>query len=298
MGRPGGAAPAADLRAILDERCYRGGRIGIETDAVGLSLARGKEVETSLAGFCHLVEASNLVSRLRLVKSDAELAYVRRAAALADDAMLAAIGQAVPGTSDLSLFAAAHEAIFAGGGDYPASRFTMTSGANALIVRHYTGHGTILPRDQVTIELAGIYRHYHACLYWTVLTGEAHPRHRRMHEACAAAVAACQEACRPGNTVGAVFDAYAGALDGVGFGRYRMNACGYGLGAKYPPTWMDWPMIYARNPLVLEPNMVFFLQAFLIDGDRALTMSYGETIAITSAGCERLSRLDSDLVVH
>ena len=44
-------------------------------------------MDSSLAGFCNLKDASNLVNRLSVVKSQEELLYVQKAAALEDEAM-------------------------------------------------------------------------------------------------------------------------------------------------------------------------------------------------------------------
>ena len=132
----------------------------------------------------------------------------------------------------------------------------------------------------------------------TVLTGKRDPRHIRMHAATVDALKACQEACRPGATFGDVFDVHAKALDSAGFGKHRLNACGYSLGALYPPTWMDWPMIYAGNPVVIQPNMVIFMHMILLDSDNGLAMAPGETVLVTEAGCERLSRMTLDLVAN
>src|SRR3546814_8463474 len=55
-----------------------GKRLGVEYDAYGLTAANGKRLEAALAGFCSLADASGLVSRLRAVKSAAEIAYVRQ----------------------------------------------------------------------------------------------------------------------------------------------------------------------------------------------------------------------------
>ena len=38
--------------------------------------------------------------------------------------------------------------------------------------------------------------------------------------------------------------------------RHRLNACGYSLGARYAPSWMDWPMFYRDNPTIIAPGMV------------------------------------------
>ena len=79
-----GANPAEDLKKILEEHGCGGKRLGIETDAYGLTGFNLKRVEAALDGFCALVEASDLVTHLRAVKSPAEIAYVREAARLAD----------------------------------------------------------------------------------------------------------------------------------------------------------------------------------------------------------------------
>ena len=79
---------------------------------------------------------------------------------------------------------------------------------------------------------------------------------------------------------------------------HRLNECGYSLSALYPPTWMDWPMVYEDNPVVLEPNMVIFMHMIILDSDRDLAMALGETVVVGEGGCERLSRLGPELVVN
>ncbi len=80
------ANPALELRAILDAKLAAAQRLGVEYEAYGLTARNGKRLDAALEGFCTLVDASDLVSRLRLVKSPAEIVYVRQAAELADRA--------------------------------------------------------------------------------------------------------------------------------------------------------------------------------------------------------------------
>jgi Xaa-Pro dipeptidase len=79
---------------------------------------------------------------------------------------------------------------------------------------------------------------------------------------------------------------------------HRLNACGYSLGATYAPNWMDWPMFYAANPVILEAGMVFFLHMILFDSSAGLAMTLGRTSLVTSAGAEPLSSASLDLVVN
>jgi Xaa-Pro dipeptidase len=131
----------------------------------------------------------------------------------------------------------------------------------------------------------------------TVLTGAASARHRAMHAACKDALAACQARCRPGATLGEVFDAQARVFDDAGFREHRLNACGYSLGATYSPNWMDWPMFFTGNPVVIEPSSVFFLHMILLDSRHGLAMSLGETVRVTDTGCVSLSKMPHELVV-
>src|ERR671910_2119448 len=92
-----GANPADDLKEILEEYRLTGRRLGIETDAYGLTGYNLRRVEAALSGYCELVEASDLVTRLRAVKSPAEIVYVREAAQLADLGLDWAVEVAAPG---------------------------------------------------------------------------------------------------------------------------------------------------------------------------------------------------------
>lgn len=294
----GDADPGQELRALLLELGCGGKRLGIELEAYCLTARRWRMVQAALDGFCTLVDASDLVSRLRAVKSPAELAYVYRAAQLGDEALREAQRLAVPGVSTGEILAGMHGVIFRGGGDYPASRFIIGRGEEALLVRNHAGHSQLQPDDQLQLEFGAACRHYHACLMRTVLTGNVDPRHRAMHAACVEALAACQQACRPGAVFADVFAAHARVLDGAGFREHRLNACGYSLGAAYPPTWMDWPMFYAGNTVPIQPGMVLFMHMILLDSDHGLAMALGETVEVTEAGCRSLSKMPHDLVVN
>ncbi|MFP6742161.1 MAG: Xaa-Pro peptidase family protein [Alphaproteobacteria bacterium] len=293
-----GATPAEDLKAILDEHGCKGRKLGIEFEAYGLTGRSWRMVEATLDGFCTLDDASELVSRLRVVKSPAEMDYVRRAAALGDAALDEANRLTVAGAFEGDILAAMQGAVFKGGGDYAGNEFIIGYGSGALLCRYFSGRRHIDPEDQMMIEFAGVYRHYHAALMRTVLTGRASEGHRDMHKACHDALLACQEALKPGRPVGEVFAAHARVFDDAGYGAHRLNACGYSLGTTFAPNWMDWPMFYADNPVIAKPNMVFFMHPMILDSDRGLAIALGETVRVTETGCERLSTASLDLVVN
>jgi Xaa-Pro dipeptidase len=287
-----GADPTAELRAILAEKGLAGARVGVELNTFGLTGLNHERLRRRLESWCALEDASDLVRGLRVAKSPAEIVYVRRAAALADDALVAMLGAIRPGAFEGSISAAGLSAILQGGGDMPPSGPVLGSGDRALLVRSSTGARHLDAVDQITMEFAGTYRRYCACLMRTAAVGKADPRQRQMFEATRDALAAMTEAARPGRPLGEIDDAHRRVFDAAGFGSARLAACGYSLGATFRPTWMDVPpMIYSGNSILARPGMVLFLHAILVDAPRNLAMSLGHTILITESGAEALSRL-------
>ncbi len=292
------AEPARELRSILLDLGAQGRRLGVEYEAYGLTARNGKRLDAAMDGIAALLDASDLVSRLRVVKSPAEIAYVRRAAELADAALDEANRLARAGAFEGDILAAMHGAIYRGGGDDPANEFIIGSGRDALLCRYFSGRRRLDPKDQLTLEFAGVYRHYHACLMRTILVGEAPARQVAMHKAAVEALEACKAALVPGRPIGEVFDAHARVLDGAGYRAHRMNATGYSLGTTFAPNWMDWPMFYHGNPEPAAPGMVFFIHIIIADSERNLAMTTGQTVLVTERGCESLSRQKLDLVVN
>lgn len=291
-----GASPAGDLAAMLADLGLSGTRLGVETDTHGLTAHNYRRLVAAMDGVAELVEASDLIPALRMVKSPAEIACVRRAAELSDAALDAALQVTGPGADEADILAALQGAILAGGGDYPANPTIIGSGDHALLCRYATGRRRLAAQDQLTLEWSGVWRHYHAPMMATVLIGPVDDHHRRMHAAADAALHAAEAALRPGNTMGAVFAAHADAMEGHGFGAARLNACGYAVGARYAPSWMEPAMFYAGNPTIIEPGMTFFLHMILMDSATGHAMCPGRTSLVTDAGAEPLSRHGAELI--
>jgi Xaa-Pro dipeptidase len=291
------ANPAKELKDILSGFGLSGKKLGVEYEAYGLTARNGQRLNAALEGFCKLEDASDLVSRLRVVKSPAEIAYVRKAAELADLALDEANRIAAPGAFEGDILAAMQGAIIRGGGDDSANEFIIGSGRDALLCRYFTGRRHLDKQDQLTLEFAGVYRHYHSALMRTICIGAPPARQREMHKVAVDALEACKAALKPGRPIGEVFDAHARVLDAAGYQKHRMNATGYSLGTTYAPNWMDWPMFYHGNPEPAAPGMVFFIHIIIADSEHGLAMTNGQTVLVTERGAEVLSKRSTDLVV-
>ena len=293
----GNANPAIDLRDLMSDMGLLGTKVGIEYDSPGLNAANGKRVDEALRTFADLSDASNLVHMLRITKSDAELAYVRQAASHADAALDAALQTTKAGADEGKILAAMQGAVFEAGGDYAGNGFIIGSAEDALLCRYKSGRRKLSKNDQLTLEWAGVAAQYHVAMMRTLVVGKPKPEHEAFFEASRDALLAVEEAMTVGNTFGDIFNAHTRVMDAAGLARHRLNACGYSLGARYAPCWMDGPMFFAGNETPVAPNMTLFAHMIIMDSDSQTAMCLGQTYLTTDGKPEQLSRHGLDFVV-
>nr|WP_321456183.1 Xaa-Pro peptidase family protein [uncultured Cohaesibacter sp.] len=292
------ASPAVQLRGLLEELDLLGCRIGIEYDAHGLTGKDAKTLDDSLKSFADTEDASRIIPPLRSIKSGAEIAYVRKAAELTDLAFSEALPLIKAGADEGKILATMQGAVLENGGDYPANHFTIGSAESALLCRYKTGRRTLDAQDQLTLEWSGVFRHYHAPAMRTLVIGQPTPRHVELFDIAKEALSAVEEVMRPGHVIGDIFDTHAKVIDEMGAHSHRLNACGYSVGARFAPNWMDWPLIYRGNEYAICPHMTLFVHMIIMDSDQNVAMTLGQTYLTTDSEPEALSKLPIELLVR
>lgn len=280
-----GYSRADEIKNALASHRMQGRRVGVELDSFGMLPALFAEVRSVLEGWCTLEDASDLIRGLRRVKSSQEIHYMRQAGDILAEAADAAIAVTRAGAFEGDMMAEFQRTVLSRGAE-TCSRgdFPLGSGAQALLVRPVTGRGRVSANDQVMFEPAVAYRHYHAAGMFTVLTGpRIDRRHLDMHAACVEALDSVQQALRPGNTFGDLYDAHASVLGAHGYEHAMLPACGYSVGAVWMNTLMEAPMIAHSEPLVIREGMTIFTHMILLDRTTGLAMALGETAVVTAS---------------
>ncbi|MCH9780275.1 MAG: Xaa-Pro peptidase family protein [Alphaproteobacteria bacterium] len=285
------ARPVDDLHTLLESKKLLGKRVGVEYDAFGLQGTNVFQLHAMLSGAClSVVDASRIVTQMRFVKDDVELAYTRQAGKIADAMLDSAKQTAAPGVSDAEVMAEMQATNFRMDGDFTGNEPIVGSGNMALLVRYHSGRRVLDARDQLTLEYASAFRHYHACLMQTLFVGgKPSETHRKNHSVALEALHACRDAAKPGVAMGDVYEAHANVLKKRGLGHALLNATGYSLGATFSPTWMDSPMLYANNPTELQEGVVLFMHMILQDDATGAASMLGQTGIITANGFDPLS---------
>jgi Xaa-Pro dipeptidase len=292
------ANPAQDLRAILQELGLGGMRIAVELNTHGLTGWNLWRLQQTLEGFCTLDNDDHMIRKLRLVKSPAELSYMREAARILDRSLQAVIAAARPGVLDAALKAAYLTSILMDGADMPPNAPLFNSGPRAVFGRGVSQPRTIEAQDQIVVEYPVAYRRYCVKTEWTILFGTPDPRQVRMYDAARATLDRMTAIARPGTSLGEIFDVHAAGLDAAGYRAHRYGATGYSVGCTFAPTSMDVPpMIYAGNRTRCEPGMTLFYHVMIGDSDTGFGMGVGHTLLVTEAAPQVLTALPDALTV-
>ena len=289
---------AEHIKDMLRSLGMEGKKIGIQVDTMGLTPRLFLEIKEILDGWCNLAVAPDFIRVLRLVKSPQELSYFRKAGEIMDIVMDKVIEVTYPGAFEGDIYATFYDTLFRLDADLPAHIPPFGSGDSALNLRYTTKRKNVSENDQVTLELGLGYRHYHVACMGVVLTGpEINDRHLKMHKTSVIALDAVQAALRPGTTVGELFDIYKVTLEEHNEHDAVLTVAGYTMGAMWPPTWMEEPLIFEGNPLVLEENMTFFTHMILNDRETGLSMAVGETAIITTGAPEIITHSPREPII-
>ena len=278
---------AALIASVVQEKGFRGGRIGIETQSYALPYALGGAIARALAP-AELVDATDMLGAIRLIKSPQEMTYVRSAARFARLGLDAARKALKPGMTEIDLAAAVEGAMRRAGSDYWSIPTELASGS-----RTAGGHAT--PRDRriesgdlVHLEFAGVDRRYHATAVHTLAVGQPSRRAREVYDLARQSLAAGVAGVRSGARVADVEEASLAPLRRVGLEGAAVMRFGYGIGVAYPPIWLEPLQISRGFDQVLAPGMVFVLHAYLQLLEEGLGVIQGGTYALTDTGLEML----------
>lgn len=275
---------------VLDERGLRGARrVGLNLMSYHLRPRFAFELREGLSG-AEIVDVTAALDDLRLVKSPAEIAYLRRAARVADAGVGAGIEAIAAGVSDCDVMAAVQRATATAGGEFPAYPFLV----DARGTLHGTPIGKVLaPGDTVYMEVSGVVRRYHCNISRTVVLGEPSARLRELYAVVKEALDRATDALRPGVSVREIVELVAKLQSG-----YEQNTWGrfgFSMEIAYPPIWIGGLSLMRGDEHVLEPGMVITMEPGLAYADGS-TMMFGNNVLVTDGAPEVLNDVTTDLI--
>ena len=237
--------PEATVARTLSDLGLSNASLGAEQTSPFLTVGSYNKLNGLVGG--RLTDGTGIVESVRLIKSDLELDYFRRAARSTEAGMQAAVDAIAEGRTENDVAAASYEAMTATGGEFFCNSPIVTTGYKSGLA-HTTYHRRTLERgDPVAIEIGATFNRYTSPIFRTAAVGEASPDLRRMYEACTEALEAAIEVIKPGARSRDVQEACQNVIDTRGFEPHFRKRVGYGLGVGYPPTWGEGHIIDLKH---------------------------------------------------
>ncbi|MBI4460109.1 MAG: aminopeptidase P family protein [Acidobacteria bacterium] len=220
-----------DLLAAAAKRLpkERGGRIGFEGQAVSYQAYRRLR---ALFPGKRLVATSGLVELLRMEKSEAEIAQIRRAADVASRALAETLPLLRPGISEREVAAEIEYRMRRHGAERPSFETIVAFGDHAALPHARPGDRRLRPKECILMDLGAILGGYASDMTRTVFLGEPSRRSSRMYRAVLEALREAEEVVRTGIPSSQVDAAARRVLKRYGYGRYFTHSTGHGVGRE------------------------------------------------------------------
>lgn len=289
--------PMDFIARVLQDIGVASRRIGLEMASYYFSALAYEKLKVNLPN-AKFINANLLVNKVRIIKSDQEIEYIRRAAIIAGIGMNTAIASIQEGVRECDVAANIFRDLVSGtesfGGDYPSIVPLLPAGKNTS-TPHLTWTDRQYTNDEVVIiELAGCHRRYHAPMARTLSLGRPSEEVLETSKILVEGLNVAIEAVKPGATCEEVEMAWRSVISKYGI--EKDSRMGYSVGIGYPPDWGEHTASIRSGDLtILQPNMTFHMIPGLWFDDFGVEIS--ETIRVTESGCEVLTDFQRELII-
>jgi Xaa-Pro dipeptidase len=283
------AGPKPMVAAIeeLRRREAGGGRVGV----IG---PLGYRPHAALTELAEVVPMDDAYTRLRLVKSDEELDWLRIGVEMSDAGVRALRERAGPGVDERELGNIVERAYVGRGGTTHIHYFGIAPGQS--VPAQWPSSRVLQPGDVLSCEISASYWDYTGQLLRTfAVADDPAPVHRELHDVADAAFDALFERLRPGATAAELVEA-SGLIEDAGFTTRDDLLHGF-VGGYLPPVLGSRSRTLEEVPeFTFEPGMTVVIQPNVVTTDESAGVQTGELVVVTEEGAERLHGFERGLL--
>ena len=238
-----------------------------------------------------LVDCTKLLDQARYVKSSEEIEFLRRSTALAEAAISAMHRVARAGVTEAAVYAAMLAAMIERGGEVPAMIMWSAGSGEALASAGPPLQRGLAPGDLLRVEVEGRYAGYCGQVTQMAVLGRLPAPYRDLWRLQQEAIQACNEAMRPGITLGALAERTMAVAKGTPC-RIKFLMHGRGLGDDAPIYVFNAPDEIQQWPI--EENASFIVKP-VVTRDGYPDIVWGDSIVVTPSGPVRFGTMAPEL---
>lgn len=265
-------------------------KLGFEAEH--MTYSRWRKLAESVPEGVEVVPVTGAVERARLVKDEGELAIIRRAMAITDQALQAVLPQVRPGIREREVAVQLEFEMRRLGAEGTAFDFIVASGPRSAMPHGVASDRVIERGDFVTFDIGARYQGYCADMTRTVVVGEADERQRAIYDLVLRAQEAALAAVRAGARAADVDAAARSVIADAGYG----DAFGHGLGHGVGLDIHEAPALNPRSDDVLVEGMVVTIEpGVYLEGWGGVRIE--DSVVVTASGYELLTFTRKDLMI-
>jgi len=283
--------PIEILADVLAELSASNGRVGLDMNSYCMPVARFRQLTRAMPN-ADFVDMNDVFRPMRLQKSPREIDIIKKAAVVADKAMLRAIAAAVPGVSSRNAAAEASKAFIELGADFGRTG-PITVGRGWNFMHGKLSNDPLEPGDILHIELVPKVSGYCARLMRPAVMGTPSPEVRDATMELISLQDQQFAAMKPGAIAGEVDAILRDGAVKAGLRPDYVNNTGYTLGYYFEqaPRTSDFTRVFTKDAdWELESGMTFDMYTSANAG-----VAISETIHVTPDGAERLTQIERRL---
>lgn len=289
--------PMHFFAAVLKEKGVTSENIGLELSQDSLNVTSFMELQKQLPN-CKFKNASYLVNKVRMVKSDAEIYYMKQAGKISVNAMNVAINSINDGVLESDVAAEIYKTLIKGTdecvGDYPAIIPLMSTGKKISAPHLSWTNNHFKNGNIVTLELSGCVNRYHTPLARTIFLGTPSDQYKDIVSIVLEGLHEMLNVIKPGITCDEVAKSWNAVLAKSSI--IKDSRVGYPIGIGYPPDWGEQTISMRSGDMnLLKENMTFHILPALFQAETGFVVS--ESVRVTENGCELLANLPNNLVL-
>lgn len=229
---------------------------GEETIGVDFTLTTVKQMEGIKALGVTPVDISSEMETVMAVKSDSELAFIKKACAIAEKSFKQTLPFIKEGVTEREV-AARLEFNFKMNGAQDKSFDTIIAfGANTAVPHHATGETKLKKNMPVLMDFGCVYKGYCSDMTRTFYYGTPDKEFKKAYEAVLNAHISTYEGARAGMSGVEVDGIARNALKDAGYGEYFTHSLGHGIGVNIH----EYPWVSPKGENKLENGMVFSIE--------------------------------------
>ncbi len=252
---------------------------------------------------CRVVDGSDVLRKIRQIKSSAEIEVMHHAARIGDIGLAAVAKNFTPGMTHGEVFAEASYAMLKAGGEIAGIHQAVQPGWPQS-THLPPSRRQISPGEPFAVDVAGVYHRYHANIDRTFIWGEPSAELLRMHVAAKQALEVYAEVAKADATVAEVARVMRQYYIDTDIWHFHDYCGGYELGIAFPPDWVgefEWSVAEENEEGVFESNMVTNYENTFRnespDFEFAQIAFSRDTLVYDQNGARRLSAIPVELIV-